>query len=308
MSEQKIWIEMFCYRYDRPWPESTPYQIDLSDGFLALGVCAAIAMAVMALPRLARIGVAAVCTVAIGAAVWAMAVYMPIAAEHWGMRDELLTYYQHREIHGERLEYWGARDLASDWADGDGVRTRWTLRTLVPDDVQEGQPMVLHVTVRSADDQRTDADLFLNVNVSAVDDDDATIEVALPPSETAKLLPLVQRGKTQKSSGREPIRAVDGDRLIAWQLYWRGENFWSQDEIWGRLPEMQTAFKDTDNVKFLKYLNDRTLCPEGRRYWIITEAGRVSNLKSIVPTQRAKDTFQVEDQSSNKFTLVSFIL
>jgi hypothetical protein len=101
---------------------------------------------------------------------------------------------------------------------------------------------------------------------------------------------------------------VDADRLIAWQLYWRGENFWSGNEIWGTLPEQQTAFKDTDNVKFLKYINDRELCPEGRRYWVITEAGRVSNLKTILPTARAKETFQIENTTSNKFSLASFVL
>ena len=70
----------------------------------------------------------------------------------------------------------------------------------------------------------------------------------------------------------------------------------------------ETALKETDNVKFLKYLNDRELCPEGRRYWVIIEAGRANNLRTILPTARAKETFQIEDTTSNKFTLLSFIL
>ena len=69
-------------------------------------------------------------------------------------------------------------------------------------------------------------------------------------------------------------RIVDADRLIAWQLYWRGENFWSGDEIWGPIPEMKTAVKETDNVAFLRYLNDRAIAPEGRTYYVVTEAGR----------------------------------
>ena len=47
------------------------------------------------------------------------------------------------------------------------------------------------------------------------------------------------------------MRIVDADRLVAWQLYWRGENFWSSDEIWGFLPETRTAFIKTDNVRIV---------------------------------------------------------
>jgi hypothetical protein len=71
---------------------------------------------------------------------------------------------------------------------------------------------------------------------------------------------------------------------------------------------MKTAFTKTDNVEFLKYLNDRTRTPLGRRYFLITEAGRATSVRTMLPTQRAKDTFEVLDTTSNKFTLVSFYL
>jgi len=58
----------------------------------------------------------------------------------------------------------------------------------------------------------------------------------------------------------------------------------------------------------LKYLNDRTKAPLGRRYFLITEASRASNVKSLLPTQRARDTFEVIETSSNKFSMTSFIL
>jgi hypothetical protein len=299
---------MFVYRYDRPWPSAAPWQVDASDGFLGLGVAGAIALLLFAVPRLSRLAVVAISGVAFATALWSMHAYMPEASQHWGMRSAVLRYYQHREIHGARLVYYGARQLAEDWSSGDGVRDSWTLRTLVPDGVQEGQPMTIRITIKSPDDRRTDHDLRLVGHVTSVDVDDASITVRLDEAEVAKLAPIVASGRKGKPSPRQPVRVVDGDRLIAWQLYWRGENFWSGDEIWGRLPEMQTAFKDTDNVQFLKYINDRELCPEGRRYWVMTEAGRVSSLKSILPTARAKETFQIEDTSSNKFSLVSFIL
>ena len=80
------------------------------------------------------------------------------------------------------------------------------------------------------------------------------------------------------------------------------------DLLWGWLPEMKTAFTKTDNVDFLKYLNDRTRAPLGRRYFLITEAGRATSVRSMLPTQRAKESFEVLDTTSNKFTLVAFYL
>lgn len=67
---------------------------------------------------------------------------------------------------------------------------------------------------------------------------------------------------------------VDADRLIAWQLNWHGENFWSS----------------------------------GRTFSLITEAGRVTGLRSVLPTERARATLEVIDTSCNKFTLVRFVL
>jgi len=107
---------------------------------------------------------------------------------------------------------------------------------------------------------------------------------------------------------KRATKVVDADRLIAWQLYWRGENFWSADELFGPVPEMKTGFNKTDNVDFTKYLNDRTKAPLGRRYFIITEAGRATSMRSLLPTTRSKESFEVVNTTSNKFTLVSFYL
>ena len=104
------------------------------------------------------------------------------------------------------------------------------------------------------------------------------------------------------------MRVVDADRLIAWQLYWRGENFWSGDEIWGWLPEQKTSLNKTDNVEFLKYLNDKTRAPVGRRYFILTEAGKITSVRAVLPTQRARDSFEVIDTTSNKFSIAAFYL
>jgi hypothetical protein len=101
---------------------------------------------------------------------------------------------------------------------------------------------------------------------------------------------------------------VDADRLIAWNLYWRGESFWSQEEIWGPLPESKTTFLQSTNSEFLKYLNDPLRAPPGRRYFVITDAGHVGGLRNVLPTPRARDSFEVIDTTSNKFSLAAFAL
>jgi hypothetical protein len=100
---------------------------------------------------------------------------------------------------------------------------------------------------------------------------------------------------------------VKADRMIAWQLFWRGENFYSGGEIWNpRIKDMQTAFKDTDNTAFLAYLRERM--NQGRKFWIATEIGRVANLKTVLPTKTAQDTMTVPSETSNKFGVVKFTL
>jgi hypothetical protein len=229
---------------------------------------------------------------------------MPIAGQHWGMREAIHRYYAERTIYGEKLVYFGAGEVYDDW---DAVGTTWTFETFIPDDLQIGQPMTLTVQLNKPNDERvTEQTLTLDGSVSAIGDHSVT--VTLPAAERRKLDPWIARGKAKGERGRPRVEAVDADRLIAWQLYWRGENFWSGDEIWSYLPEMKTAFTKTDNVDFLKYLNDHTRAPIGRRYFLITEAGRATSVRSMLPTQRAKDSFEVIDTTSNKFTLDAFTL
>jgi hypothetical protein len=63
---------------------------------------------------------------------------------------------------------------------------------------------------------------------------------------------------------------------------------------------------DTDNKKFLEYLNAPARNGRGRKFWVITEKSRLQGLPNILPTPTGKKSFQVEDNSSNKFGLGSF--
>ncbi|TMQ22826.1 MAG: hypothetical protein E6J91_00960 [Deltaproteobacteria bacterium] len=150
MHEPERWIEMFVFRYDRPWPGAEPWQIDPSDGFLALGIAAAIAIAIAA-TRWRRLGVVCLGGVGLAICVWSLQVYMPVAGTHWGMRDAVRAYYDQRTIYGERRVYFGLGELYDDWHDaGD----RWTFETHIPETLQVGQPMTLRLQVNKVNDER----------------------------------------------------------------------------------------------------------------------------------------------------------
>ena len=302
MHEPERWIEMFVFRYDRPWPKDAPWSIDPSDGFLALGAVAALAIA-LAATRWRRLAGCALAASGLAICLWSLHVYMPIAGTHWGMRDAMRAYYDQRSIYGEKLVYFGLGELYDDWhAAGD----RRSFDTHVPDALQVGQPMTVTIEVRQARAERTtDHALALVGAVTAIGDH--TVELTLAPGERARLAPLLA-GAASGPRGRPPIRVVDADRIVSWNLYWRGENFWSTEEIWGPLPEYKTTFLATTNTAFLAYLADPSRAPAGRRVFAITEAWRIASLRAVMPTERAQRTFEVVDTTSNKFTLASFTL
>jgi hypothetical protein len=211
------------------------------------------------------------------------------------------SYYDQRNVYGQKLIYFGLGELYDDWHD---AGERWTFDCYIPETLQVGQPMTIAFEVHKADDERiTEQQLTLVGNATRIGDH--TIEVTLAPGERAKLEPMIVRGKTWPR-GRRTERVVDADRMIGRQLYWRCENFWSVDEIWGYPPEMKTAFKEANNTAFTKYINDRTRAPLGRRYFLVTEASRIQGPRASLPTQRARDSYEVIDTTSNKFAMAAF--
>ncbi|MEO8699754.1 MAG: glycosyltransferase family 39 protein [Kofleriaceae bacterium] len=302
MYEPERWIEMFVFRYDRPWPNAEPYVIDTSDGFLVLGLVAAGALAAAA-TRFTRIGVGLVCAAGLAICIWSLQAYMPVAGKHWGMREAIRSYYEQRAIYGEKIVYFGDAQLADDWRDAGATHT---FETFIPDTLYVGQPMTITIQVNKPDDERVlETEVVLTGVATAIGDH--SVEVTLPTSERAKLTPLIARGARSSKRGRPPVHAVDADRLIAWQLYWRGEQFWSGGEIWSWLPEMKVSFVNTNNVEFLKYINDRTRAPIGRRYFVVTEASRITSIRAFLP-ERGRNSFEVIDTTSNKFSIAAFYL
>jgi 4-amino-4-deoxy-L-arabinose transferase-like glycosyltransferase len=306
MWEPERWIEMFVYRYDRPWPSAEPYAIDPSDGFFALGILSSFAIALTALPW-RRLGVAALGAVGLAICIWALQVYMPDAGKHWGMREAVRAYYQQRTIYGEKIVYFSARQVYDDWHAPPGD-IRHTFQTMIPDTLHLGQPMMIRLQLNRPDKEEV-VELEMGMVGTVTRIGAHEVEVTIPASERAKIEALVVKGKTEnKQRVRPPIRVVDADRLLAWQLYWRGENFWTADELFGPVPEMRTGFNKPENTDFLKYLGDRTKAPPGRRYFVITESGRATSVRGILPTARAKESYEVIETTSNKFSLGAFYL
>lgn len=135
---------------------------------------------------------------------------------------------------------------------------------------------------------------------------------ALAAAGTATALFVIDRVLVQTSpfwSQKEPIaayyrtRSGPDDKLIAWQMYWRGETFYSKNQIYDhRLPpEEKTVFLgDRHAERLAEYLKARV----GKRFFFIVEQGRYATLKGIIPTERGKQSLKVVDASNNKFYLV----
>jgi 4-amino-4-deoxy-L-arabinose transferase-like glycosyltransferase len=260
-------IELITYRHDRPWPSEPPWQIDLSGWFWALGIAFFVALAIPA--RRARSYAVVVATGLVG--VFVAHLYMKAAAPHWGQRDLIQRYYRERTVYGLRLlePLRGQTTFAVDMA---------PTRAFAPGD---------------------------QLNIERVDGTrDVARAIAIDGARVTLTL-----GDASASLDEVPtVRArPDADRLIAWRLYWRGENFWSGDEIWGERPADQTAFGLGRENALRDYLQEHGIA--GRRYFVVTEAASRGALRGHLPTERARKSLQVlDDLTCNKFVLLVFTL
>ena len=298
MGEQKQLIEMFVYRYDRPWPSDPPWSVDLSGTLAKFTVLFAITMLALSFRRYRAYALGAVGAVTLVWALWAMNGYMSAAAPHWGQGELHRTYYEQRQIHGVDIVYAGLREVAEDWGPDAGD---YEVESFLPDTIRPGQPATARLHLPGKDEP-----IALEGSISSLGESSFFIRV--PENQRQVLREHIERGKTAPPSSEPPWVQVDADRLLAWQLFWRGENFWSGGEIFGRLPETQTVWDNyggRDNEAFRAYLDEYGR--EGQTYFVITSAGRADRLARNIPRE-ARDTVEVRDNSSNKFTLLSFEL
>jgi 4-amino-4-deoxy-L-arabinose transferase-like glycosyltransferase len=90
--------------------------------------------------------------------------------------------------------------------------------------------------------------------------------------------------------------------IIAWQLYWRGENFYTRNELYrSPNPAERTVFLGDHNAeKMQQYF---TAHP-GKRVFFVVERTRYEALRALLP-QAARSTLTVMDDSNNKIYLAA---
>jgi 4-amino-4-deoxy-L-arabinose transferase-like glycosyltransferase len=89
------------------------------------------------------------------------------------------------------------------------------------------------------------------------------------------------------------------ERLVAFQLYWRGETFYTSNEIYDGPPDERTVFDAEGADDKLKAWIARH---RGRRAFFLFEHFQQSRLAALLPPE-ARASFKVVDEKNNKFTL-----
>ena len=122
---------------------------------------------------------------------------------------------------------------------------------------------------------------------------------------TFYLLDGFMRGVAPSWSQKGPIAAYyenrrsPEERLIAYQLYWRGETFYTSNEIYEGPTEERTVFDQEGADDKLKDWMSRH---RGRRAFFLYERHQQSRLQGMLPPE-SRSSFRVVDDQNNKFSL-----
>jgi hypothetical protein len=87
-------------------------------------------------------------------------------------------------------------------------------------------------------------------------------------------------------------------------MYWRGENFYTENEVYEGPPDDRTVFLGDKNVENLKAWMGRH---RGQRAFFLIERSRMSQLEGLVPPETKKSLKWV-DESNMKFGLAAIDL
>jgi hypothetical protein len=96
-------------------------------------------------------------------------------------------------------------------------------------------------------------------------------------------------------------RTSPDERLIAWQMYWRGETFYTANEIYSGPFDKRTVFLGDKNAENLQAYLGRN---RGKRVFFIVEKGRWTTLQGLLPAD-ARGSLVKLDERNNKFFLAS---
>jgi hypothetical protein len=94
-------------------------------------------------------------------------------------------------------------------------------------------------------------------------------------------------------------RRSPAERLVAYQLYWRGETFYTSNEIYEGPPEERTVF-DQDGAD--DKLKEWIVRHRGRRTFFLYERHQQQRVQALLPPE-SKPSFRVIDEQNNKFSL-----
>jgi hypothetical protein len=98
------------------------------------------------------------------------------------------------------------------------------------------------------------------------------------------------------------MRRSPDEKLIAWQMYWRGETFYTANEIYEGPMKERTVFLGDRNAENLKEYLTRN---HGKRVFFIVEQSRYGTLQGLMPAN-ARPTLKIIDRErNNKFYLAS---
>jgi 4-amino-4-deoxy-L-arabinose transferase-like glycosyltransferase len=94
-------------------------------------------------------------------------------------------------------------------------------------------------------------------------------------------------------------RRSPNEKLLAYQMYWRGETFYTKNEIYEGPMEERTVFdQDGADDKLRDYVNSH----RGRRVYFMFERARKSRLQGLLPAE-ARGSFTVIYETNNKFSV-----
>ena len=89
------------------------------------------------------------------------------------------------------------------------------------------------------------------------------------------------------------------ERLLVWQMYWRGENFYTANEIYEGPKEERTVFLGDKNVENLKEWVGRH---RGRRAFLLVERSRYGQVPAMFP-ESTRQSIHIIDDGNMKFVL-----
>jgi 4-amino-4-deoxy-L-arabinose transferase-like glycosyltransferase len=94
-------------------------------------------------------------------------------------------------------------------------------------------------------------------------------------------------------------RRSPDEKLLVWQMYWRGENFYTQNEIFEGAPEERTVFLGDHNVENLKAWIARH---RGRRAFLLVERSNWARVPEMMPPE-SRPSLKIIDEGNMKFVL-----